>query len=211
MKKNHGLLLGPLATLIFVTGILYLPRLIPGYSQIHQTVSEIGEVGSPARVPFTIMLCAVAACILAFAHAVRAVSLETGHSRVPAYLIACVAVSAAGVGIFAYPHPLHNWFGLSELVGYQSPLAMAIAWRKDPRSRAVGPFSWLMYALTCAAIVLNLSVLDRSGALWGLERPVYGLVQRSLFLVWFAWCAGAGLLLFGAPDRAARLAPISPR
>jgi hypothetical protein len=31
-------------------------------------------------------------------------------------LDACMAVSAAGVGVFAHPHPLHNVFGLSELI-----------------------------------------------------------------------------------------------
>jgi hypothetical protein len=30
-------------------------------------MSEIGEIGSPARIPFTVMLCAVAASLLVFA------------------------------------------------------------------------------------------------------------------------------------------------
>lgn len=65
-------------------------------------MSEIGEMGSPARFPFTIMLCCVALCLLVF---------------------------AAGVGIFAFPHPLHNIFGESELIGYQAPVAFALTWR----------------------------------------------------------------------------------
>ena len=89
---------------------------------MRQTVSEIGEIGSPARVPFAILLCCVAACILVFACAVRNISVQAGHSTLAAYVIGFMAVSAAGVGVFAYPYPLHNVFGISELIGYQAPL-----------------------------------------------------------------------------------------
>ena len=71
MKRNYRLLFGPLAAAILGFGIAGLALLIPGYSHVHQTVSEIGEIGSPARVAFAIMLFCVAACILVFASAVR--------------------------------------------------------------------------------------------------------------------------------------------
>lgn len=202
MKRDTHLLFGPLATAIFVTGLVCLPWMVPGYSQVHQTVSEIGEAGSPARIPFTVMLCAVGACILVFAYGLRELSLKAGRSAAPAYLSGCLAISCVGVGVFAFPHPLHNWFGLSELVGYQGPLATALAWRKESKARAAVAYSWIMYALICVTIVANLSVLDRSGTLWALERPVYGLVQRSLFLVWFVWCAGVGFILHGVSGKA---------
>ena len=74
-----------------------------------------------------------AACILVFASAVRDLSVTAGHSRLAAYLVGFMALSAAGVGVFAYPHPLHNIFGISELIGYQAPLVFALTWRRDPR------------------------------------------------------------------------------
>jgi len=40
-----------------------------------------------------------------------------------------MALPAAGIAAFAYAHPAHNIFGMSELVGYQAPLAFALAWR----------------------------------------------------------------------------------
>jgi hypothetical protein len=49
------------------------------------------------------------------------------------------------------------------------------------------------------AIALNLATLDRHSALWALERPYYGLVQRALFLVWFGWCAILGAMLSSTP------------
>ena len=199
---NLTLLSGPLAAIILAVGVAGLALMVPGYSQVHQTVSEIGEVGSPARVSFAAMLCAVAVCLVIFAWKVRALSLQAGSLSVGAYLIACMAVSAAGVGVFAYPHPLHNVFGLSELIGYQAPLALAISWRRNPYTRAVVTFSWVMVFLVWIAIALNLATLDRNGALWAFEKPYYGLVQRALFATWFGWCAGVGLLLYGKRDAA---------
>jgi hypothetical protein len=102
MKWSFRLLFGPLAAAILFIGIVALAMRVPGYSHIRQTVSEIGPMGSPARVPFAVMLCAVSFCL-------------------------------------------------------------------------------------------------RGGALWAVEKPFYGLVQRSLFVTWFGWCAGIGILLYSRP------------
>jgi hypothetical membrane protein len=195
VKPDNRLLFGPLAAALLAVGIVALPFWVPGYSQVHQTVSEIGERDSPARIPFTMMLCGVALCLLIFAAGVGAASRKAGHARLSAYLVVCMAVSAAGVGIFAFPHPLHNVFGQSELIGYQAPLAFALSWRRDPEAKRLVNFSWLLFALIWISIALNLVSLDRHSALWAEMKPIYGLIQRSLFAAWFAWCAGIGVLL----------------
>jgi hypothetical protein len=170
--------------------------MISGYSHVRQTVSEIGETASPARVPFAILLCCVAACILVFALAVRNISVQAGHPTFAAYLIGSMAISAAGVGVFAYPHPLHNVFGISELIGYQAPLALALTWRRDGRARTLVAFSWIMFVFVWAAIALNLTAFNRHSVIWAHLKPVYGLAQRALFAAWFGWVAGTGLFLF---------------
>jgi hypothetical membrane protein len=196
MKRNYRLLFGPLAAAILGSGIAGLALPIPAYSHVHQTVSEIGELGSTARVPFAIMLCCVAACILVFASAVRDLSVMARHSRLAAYLTGFMALPAAGIGIFAYPHPLHNIFGISELIGYQAPLVLALTWRRDPRARLLVSLSWILYVVVCVAIALNLSSFDRQGLIWAYVKPVQGLAQRALFAAWFGWAAVVGLLLF---------------
>jgi hypothetical membrane protein len=196
MKWNICLLFGPLAALILFCGIIGLGLLVPGYDPVRQTVSEIGEIGSPARIPFAIMLLCVAACLLVFAAGVRDASVKAGHGRWGAYLIGFMALPAAGIGIFAFPHPLHNLFGESELISYQAPLALALAWRGDARARHLVTFSWILFAVIWISMALNLSSIDRHGSLWAALGPYYGLVQRSLFAAWFAWCAVIGVMLW---------------
>lgn len=196
MKRNDLLLFGPLSAVIFCLGVAALALMVPGYSHVHQTVSEIGEVGSPANIPFTILMSCVAVCTLAFAWAVSEVSSQAGRSRAAAYLIACAALSGLGVGIFAYPHPLHNVFGLSEIIGYQTPLLFALAWRGEPRARALVHWSWILFVMLWISMGLNLIPLLSPSSLWPHLKPVNGLVQRSLFLTWFAWCSVAGILMW---------------
>ena len=195
MATNKLLLFGPLAAALLALGVFGLALLVPGYSQVRQTVSEIGEVGSPAQTPFTVLLVCVAACLIVFAAGVRAAATRAGHNPAAAYLVACAAVAAAGVGFFSFPHPLHNVFGQSELIGYQAPLALALTYRKDPRAARLVRFSWVMFVLVWVSLALNLVILFRHSAFWQEVRPFYGLIQRSLFGAYFAWCAGTGLLL----------------
>ena len=50
LSVSGRLLFGPLAGILLVFGVGALALMVPGYSHVHQTVSEIGEIGSPARV-----------------------------------------------------------------------------------------------------------------------------------------------------------------
>ncbi len=193
---NYRILFGPLGAVLLALGIAALGSMVPGYNQVHQTVSEIGEVGSPMQLLFTILLCAVALCVVIFAWGLHDVARATGRSALPAFVTALMAISAAGVGIFSFPHPLHNVFGLSELIGYQAPLVLALSWRRDPSARRAVAASWIFVVLVWLAIVLNLATMDRSGTLWQIERPFYGVVQRALFAAWFGWAAVIGSMLF---------------
>lgn len=186
---------GLMAALVLWCGFVLLPLLVPEYDSVRQTVSEIGEMGSPARAPFTATLCVVAICLLLFAWGLRDASRKLGRPSVAAYLTGFMAISSVGVGVFAYPHPLHGVFGLSEFVGYQAPWVLALTWRREKAVRGLVPFSWTMGAFLWVAIIANLSVLDLHSWLWHVERPIYGIVQRSLFLTWCLWLAGISLML----------------
>jgi len=196
MNRDHRLLFGPLAAVILLLGIPGLALLVPAYDPVRQTVSEIGEVGSPARIPFAAMLSAVAVCTLMFALALRRVAKEARRSPVGAWLTAFMAICVAGVGLFAFPHPLHNVFGIAELIGYQAPLVLALTWRGEPRLRTAVAICGVMALVVWIALALNLTSLARSGAIWDAVGPIYGLVQRALFAAWFGWCAVLGVELW---------------
>jgi hypothetical membrane protein len=202
VKKDYRLLFGLLAAVVFAAGTVCLARFVPGYNDVRQTVSEIGEMSSPVRVPFAMLLCSVGVCILVFALGVRDRAIQMGLSQAVAYFIGFMAIPCAGTGIFAFPHPLHNVFGISELFGYQAPLVLALTWRHSVRPRSLVRVSIVLYVVICIAIVLNLSSLHRNGALWLHVKPMYGAAQRLLFTAWFGWCAIVGVLLFGARTKA---------
>ncbi len=188
-------LYGPVAALLFVLTIALLPLLIPGYDSARQTVSEIGQVGSPARLPFTMLLLTVSVFQVVFAIALSRFGRDFGLSTAPAYLAGSFALSMAGAVIFAYPHPLHNIFGLSELIGYQAPLLLCLAWRKAPKHKTLVRFSRAMAAAVWVVILINLIPLFRPASIWPLIRSEFGLIQRALFVTYFVWVAGLGLFV----------------
>jgi len=195
MTLRSRLSFGIIATIVLWAGLLLLPFMVPGYNFVRETVSLIGEMSSPARVPFAAMLCIMAICLLIFAWGLRDASIKLGRPTAAAYLAGFMAFSSVGVGIFAFPHPLHNVFGLSEVVGYQAPWVLALTWRREQNARRVVVFSWWMGILMWCAIVANLSALDFHSRLWQVEKPEYGLIQRALFLTWSAWLVGTSIML----------------
>jgi hypothetical membrane protein len=193
--RSNLLWFGPVAVLLFLVGTFAIGLMTPGYSHVRQTVSELGEVGAPGQLAFSVLLCAVAACLIVYAGAIARSLRALGHSVLPAYFVGAMAISCAGVGVFAFPHPLHNLFGLSETVGLQAPLIAALVFRKDPRARPAAQFSAVMYVLVVLAIAINLIPLLRPADLWADIKPAFGIVQRSLFASWFLWCGGYALFL----------------
>lgn len=189
---------GPIAALLFIAGTFAIGAITPGYSHVRQTVSELGQVGSPGQFAFGTLLCLIAAFLVIFASAVARSLRGLGCSALPAYFVVAMAISCAGVGIFSFPHPLHNIFGLSETVGLQAPLVAALACWRVPSAKQIAFFSIIMYVVVLVAIAVNLIPLVRPAGLWPLIRPYFGVVQRFLFLSWFVWCAGYAMLLLNA-------------
>lgn len=204
MKRSVALLFGPLGAAIFCIGVPLLAAMVPGYSHVHQTVSEIGALDTPLRIPFAVMVGSMAVCMWVFAWGLAGASAKAGRNTIAAWLIACMGISAMGIAVFATPHPLHNDFGLSEIVGYQAPLAFALAWRKAPNAKTFVLISWIFFVLLWISMGLNMSTLSSDSGLATSVRPIYGLVQRSLFLVWFGWCAVMGVLLWRREREAAK-------
>jgi len=196
MKKNNLLLCGPLMSIVLLAGIAIFPYFVPGYSQVHQTVSETYEIGSPMQIPFQIMLGIVAILALLFAIGIYRVSAARGHGPIGAIFVGVFAITAGGLALYPFPTPLHNVFGLSELVFYQAAIVIALQWRRDPPASKLVRFSWLCFIAQWISLGFNFVIFFRDSHLWHAVHPYYGLLQRSLFVVSCIWSAGAGLLLW---------------
>jgi len=186
------LLAGPVAALVFGLGSAWLGLIRPGYSAVRQTISELGPLGEKGRASLAALNLLIALCSVAFAGGLYSVAIETASTIYPAYFVALYAVLAAGLAAFPSGHRLHNMFGLLQTFPFVgAPLAVALSWRGEG---VVATVSWVALVLLVAAMALNLAPAF-SPRLGKALAPVYGLLQRSLFVTWYAWFAALGVLL----------------
>ena len=193
MQQRSLFLFGALAGVIFFSAIYILATMVDGYSHIAQTISEIGEIGSPAEVHLRVMNLVVALCLLVFAWSLHLFAKSNSASNLPAIFIACYSISEIGMAMFPSPHALHNVFGLSMTIGYMSPLVLALSWKNLASANGLIMISWTAFIFVVITIFLNLTpVFARD--LYPLEY--YGIVQRSLFVAFFGWCVFVSVKLF---------------
>ncbi|HKU63659.1 MAG TPA: DUF998 domain-containing protein [Rhizomicrobium sp.] len=194
MKTETRLIFGPVAAAIFFVGVTGLALLIPGYSHVQQSISVIGKLGTPLRIPFSLVIACYACSLLIFASGIFQVAAKTGSPKLPAYMIGYYAFTQLGIAVFATPHPLHNVFGLLSMLGYLAPLTLAFTWRRiGPHSLIV--ISYLLGLVVLVAIVLGLSELFPQLGLWQLVSPYPGLVQRLLVAGWLPWFIAASVIM----------------
>ena len=194
MRTEARLIFGPVAAAIFFAGVAGLALLVPGYHHLQQSISAIGRLGTPMRIPFALVFVCYACSLLIFASGIFRVADGCGAPRLPAYWLGGYALTQFGIAIFATPHPLHNIFGLLGGLGLLAPLVLAFTWRRaGPRSLVVT--STVLGLMVLGTIVLNLSELFPRSALWQLVSPYPGLGQRLLVAVWLAWLVAAGVMM----------------
>jgi len=193
MQQRTMFLCGAIACVVFFSAVYMLATMVDGYSHITQTVSEIGEQGSPAKVYLQVMNVIVAFCLLLFSRGLYLFAKSNNVSILPASFMAAFAFSEIGVAAFPSPHSLHNIFGLSMSIGYMTPLVMALSWKSLANANKLMTASWVAFVLVVIAIFLNLTPIFARD-LYPLEY--YGIVQRSLFVVFYGWCLYVGINLF---------------
>jgi hypothetical membrane protein len=186
------LLGGPAAALVFGLGVTWLGLIRPGYSPVRQTISELGALGEKGRTSLAVLNLIIALSAVLFACGLFSIASQSGSASAPAYFVGLYAILAAGLATFPSGHPLHNVFGLLQTFPFVgAPLAVALGWRGQG---AVTTVSWVALVLLIAAMALSLAPAF-SPRLAKAVAPVYGLVQRSLFVAWYGWCAAVGVLL----------------
>jgi hypothetical membrane protein len=186
------LLFGLIAGAVFIAASTVLGALLPNYDPITQTISEIGEKGSPFETTFKVTNLFVAACFILFAFGVYRFSKERHFSLALAALLGFKAAMELGVFTFESPHPWHNVFGIAGIFGFFAPLVLAVSWPNTPDLRPVRRVSAIAGLFLTGSIALNLSPLFMQES-YIVEH--YGLVQRTL-LAFHLWCAYLAIVLF---------------
>jgi hypothetical protein len=186
------LLGGPAAALAFGLGVTWLGVATPDYSAVSQTISELGPQGGKGRRALAGINLIIALAAVVFACGLASIARQAAWTITPAYFVGLYALLAAGLAAFPSGHPLHNVFGLLQTLPFVgAPLSVALGWRG---LGVLTPISWAALGLIIVAMALNLAPAF-SPRLGKAFAPVYGLLQRSLFVAWYGWCAILGLLL----------------
>jgi hypothetical membrane protein len=189
-KLDRGLLLfGVAAAGAFTLNWIILGILLPGYDPISQTISELGESGSPFERVFRLVMLSEAVFLGFFSYSVLRFSASARYSVSPGVLLAGLAVCQVGVFLFEAPHPLHNVFGIASMVGFFAPLALLVAWRGQPELRTLRMISGVAAPLLALEMALNLSPLFVEFAPSDFIRSHYGAIQRSLYVTFYGWLA----------------------
>ncbi len=192
-----GGVVGPLLFSLAVTagGIVR-----PGYSPLHQAVSDLG-VGSNAWL-LNVSLVLLGILLVAFAVSFF-LSLRPVLSRpwlwVCAVLLSCTGLGFADAGIFTEAPAtlaLHWMVGMPLLVlgSVGGFFLTGLALRRDPRWRAWSAYSLIASAATVVLVAVMFWVFT-PGSLLAPTR-LGGLMERALFFEILAWYVAFGWQLF---------------
>jgi len=105
--------LGWICAVIFIVSTFVLGSLLQDYNPISQTISEIGQNGSPLNFEWQILIIAIAIMLMFFALGVLSFAKTNKLSLVPGIFLLSYGIAQFGSGFFPSPEPLHNVFGLS--------------------------------------------------------------------------------------------------
>ena len=100
MQHRLLYLTGPLAGVIFFSAVYALAPMVDGYSHVAQTVSEIGEFGSPAKVLYQSAILIVSLCLLIFARSLYSFAKANNASILPSCFMAFFGISEMGIALF---------------------------------------------------------------------------------------------------------------
>ena len=183
MNNQIILFTGWLASAAFIVGSLLMGSLLSDYSPISQTVSEIGQSGSPLYGAWQVFTISIGVLLIIFSAAIISFAKTHKLSIIPGIFLLLAGISEFGIGLYPSPHSLHNVFGLSMTLGYLTPLIVALSW-KASLGKNLRTLSYLSFILIVLGIFLNLTPAFAPD-LYSLEY--YGLVQRFLLFTFYIY------------------------
>jgi hypothetical membrane protein len=197
-------LCGMIAPILFVIIILVAGLLRPGYSQIAQTMSELGQVGTPNALLQDANFAIFGLLVFLFAVGLhRGINQGRGSKLAPAaLLVAAVTIFLQGT---AFPLPLtyqsnpigaigHSAAGITEFIALI--FAILVFSRRLKRESQWQGYAFYSLATGVVLIVLFLFVNSQS-----ISGPWFGLFQRLLFVPYLLWVEVIAIRLYALSHR----------
>jgi hypothetical membrane protein len=163
----------------------------PGYSFRDQTISELGAIGAPTRLLFSVLLIVVYALMVAFGVGVWKASRGRRRLKAVGGLIVGVGLLALTAGQYAAMHPRGTEQGLAGTLHLAEGLvAMILVFTS--MAIAAPAFGARFRIYTIATIVLALgcglwSAMDAPRVEQGLATPWLGVKERIFWYAYQSW------------------------
>ncbi len=179
------------AILVFIGGLLN-----PGYSQVSQAISRLGEVGTPNALVTDTNLVLTGLLIIAFVVGLyRSILQGRGSKLGPALLLAFPVTLVLQGSIFPLPSPVHAPLGnISFIITIIGLFVISRELGRDGQWIAYGKYSVLTGTVMIALFVIIIVGQDSF-------TPWFGLLQRIALAPVFLWVEVLAIKLLVISDR----------
>jgi hypothetical protein len=176
----------------------------PGYSFRDHTISELGAIGAPSRLVFSLLLVGVYVLLTAFGLGVRRAAAGRARVRRVGTLVVALGLLALTVGQVAAMRPRGTAQGLAgALHAGEGAVAMALLFAAmGVAAGAFGP-GFRGYTIVTVAVVVFLggwSVRDALQVEAGAPTPWLGVRERIFWYAYQLWFAVLALRLLQERD-----------
>jgi hypothetical membrane protein len=186
-----------LASLQFVAAMVVVQLGYPGYSDLANSVSDLGGAGSPRAIVFNVSVVLLGLLAIAGVVLVRSAFRKGFGARAGLGLLALSGVGAVGVGLFPEGNHLHSSFAsLAFVAAGAALLLLALGMLRDTRWDGYRLFSFAGGLVTFVGIALYAGPTSLGLGAGGAERLIIAPV-----LLW-GILAGVHLLrlpVYGGP------------
>jgi hypothetical protein len=199
-------IVGAASAVLYVSELVVLGALQPGYSHVRQFASELGMANAAHPQLFAIWVLAQAVVLIAAGPLFyKRVAGVTGRRTLAATIglfVACFGVNYIFVAAFPLPDLRHSGFGIAFLT-FLVPWLVAWAFWNVPGARSA------CYAQLLATPVLIALLFLQPDVVRFVDVMNLGLFQRIGAGAFYGWLVLTGFWLDGVRGNAAALAPAS--
>jgi hypothetical membrane protein len=213
MLQRILLLCGVLSPVLYGVADLLAGLQWTGYSFRDQTISELGAIGAPSRLLFSVLLVVVYLLMVAFGAGVWRAAAENRRLRIAGGLLIALGVMAVTVGQFAPMQPRgepQGFTGTLHLVEGAAAMLMIFTSMGIAASAFGTPFR--LY--TIATIVLALgfgawAAMEAPSLVQDLPTPWLGVKERIFWYGYQSWYITFAVVLLRPGERGRPRSPTS--